>query len=97
MMYDDLCKLRKEFIGDKNMHDMVVCTIEEMSEVTKVLTKFLRCSNKFDLDDLTEELAHAMLMLDVTRSIFHIESEEIVLEQIKALKKALPIKDDSDE
>ena len=52
-----------------------------------MLTKFLRNNSKFSIENLTEEIAHAMLMLDATRDIFGITEDNIIKYQISALKK----------
>lgn len=80
---------QKRLENEKNIFDIVYCTIEELSEVTKVLTKFLRQSKKFSIENLTEEIAHAQLMLDVTKNVFEINYEDILKEKLLALKKAL--------
>jgi len=73
----ELKTLQKRLETEKDINDAIYCTIEEMSEVTKVLTRFLRCSKKFSIDDLTEELAHSFLMLDVIKNRFNIKDEDI--------------------
>jgi len=78
----------KQLLQQKsNKNQIIFCTIEEMSEATKVLTKFLRNNSKFSIENLTEEIAHAMLMLDATRDIFGITEDNIIKYQISALKK----------
>ena len=72
---------------EKDIIDSVYCVIEEMSEVTKVLTKYLRGSHKFSIDKLTEEIAHALMMLTTIKNMFSISDEDIKNEQLKALKK----------
>lgn len=80
--------LGQRLINERDRADIVICTIEEMSEVTKVLTKYLRKSGKFNMDDLTEELAHAFLMLDIVKRLFGVDDGQILSEQLAALKKA---------
>jgi len=79
--------LQKRLETERNINDAIYCTIEEMSEVIKVLTKFLRNSCKFSIDDLTEELAHSFLMLDVIKNRFNIRDEDIEHEKLLALRK----------
>jgi len=83
----ELKTLQKRLETERNINDAIYCTIEEMSEVTKVLTKFLRNSHKFSIDDLTEELAHSFLMLDIIKNRFNIKDEDIQHEKLLALKK----------
>ena len=84
---DELKILQNRLESERDINNAIYCTIEEMSEVTKVLTKFLRCSRKFSIDDLTEELAHSFLMLDVIKNRFNIKDEDIRHEKLLALKK----------
>lgn len=79
--------LQNKLESERDINDAIYCTIEEMSEVTKVLTKYLRNSSKFSINDLTEEIAHSFLMLDVIKNRFNIKDEDIQHEKLLALKK----------
>lgn len=76
---------------EKDIKDAIYCTIEEMSEATKIMTKYLRNSSKFSLENLQEEVAHSLLMLNVIKNIFGINDESIENEQIFALKRCFKI------
>ena len=84
---EELKILQNRLESERDINDAIYCTIEEMSEVTKVLTKYLRNSSKFSINDLTEELAHSFLMLDVIKNRFNIKDVDIEHEKLLALKK----------
>ena len=84
---EELKILQKKLETERDINDAIYCAIEEMSEVTKVMTKFLRNSCKFSIDDLTEELAHSLLMLDIIKNRFNIKDEDITHEKLLALRK----------
>jgi hypothetical protein len=94
MIIGEIKRLKIKLVQEKDMQNISVCCIEEISEVTKVLTKYLRGSSKFNEDILVEEVAHALLMLDVIKIAFNLDDKEVALEQLRALEKALPKKDD---
>ena len=79
--------LKCKLIETRSVEDSIYCTIEELSEITKVLCKFLRKSDKFNIDDLIEELSHSLLMLDVIRKRFNISNYVVSKEQLRALEK----------
>ena len=64
-----------------------VCCIEEMSELTKVLTKKLRNSEKFSREHLIEELAHVLLMCNVIATEHGINHDDIFALQKDAVKR----------
>ena len=64
-----------------------ICCIEEMSELTKVLTKKLRNSKKFNREDLIEELAHVLLMCNVIAAEYIISEDMIREVQKDAVKR----------
>lgn len=64
-----------------------ICCIEEMSELTKVLTKKLRNDKKFNRDILTEELAHVLLMCNVIATEYGISSDDIFNIQKNAVQR----------
>lgn len=88
---NELEKLQKRLEEEKEITDAIFCTIEEMSEVTKVLTKYLRNSRKFSIENLTEEIAHSLLMLQVIQHRFNILDVDINKEQVLALKKCFKL------
>lgn len=52
-----------------------VVAIEELSELQKELTKYIR--GKGNKKDLTEELADALIMITQVQLMYHIPDEEI--------------------
>jgi NTP pyrophosphatase (non-canonical NTP hydrolase) len=68
---------------EKNM----ICCIEEMSELIKVLTKKQRNSDKFSKDKLKEEVAHVLLMCNVMAFEYDISDEDILTEQKDAVNR----------
>jgi NTP pyrophosphatase (non-canonical NTP hydrolase) len=84
-----LPELIKEYFEKYDSRHVEICAIEEMSELTKVLTKHMRSSRKFTKEKLTEELAHVMLLSFLLKREFKIDNELIQEEQKKALLKAL--------
>ena len=64
-----------------------ICCIEEMSELTKVLTKKLRNSEKFSREHLIEELAHVLLMCNVIAVEHGINEDDILEVQKDAVKR----------
>ena len=84
-----LVKLTKELVNLKTEEDILYCAIEEMSELTKVLTKRLRKSDKFAWGKLKEELSHVLMMLQILQHIYLVPLKEIEKEQIQTLEKAI--------
>ena len=82
-------EMRRLLIERTSETDGIICVIEEMSELTKVLTKRMRRSPKFNYQDLTMELAHVQLMCEVVRANFKIPVRDIDEAEYYALKKAL--------
>lgn len=70
-----------------NKQTSIICCIEEMSELTKVLTKDLRYSSKFSKEKLTEELSHVLLMCDVIKDLYEINDNNIYSEQLNAVER----------
>ena len=58
-------ELIEAMCNHNSLNKNVVCCIEEMSELTKVLTKYLRESPKFNKENLLEEVGHVLLMCEV--------------------------------
>lgn len=90
----ELEELQTRFEQEKDVNHVLICAIEEMSEATKVMTKFLRFSHKFNKEYLTEEIAHTLLMLDVVRNIFGLPDADIKAYQIQALWASFNISED---
>lgn len=65
----------------------IVCCIEEMSELTKVLTKKLRNSDKFNVNDLLEEVSHVLLMCNAIAKEYGLTEEDILSVQADAVKR----------
>ena len=80
-------KILKLIKKQDNMN-AIVRTIEEMSELTKVLSKYLKRSKKFKMKNLTEELSHVMLMANVTRKMFGIKKSKIMKEKLDTWDKS---------
>lgn len=89
---EQLKELQSRLESERSIEDIIICTIEEMSETTKVLTKYLRGSQKFSLESLTEEVAHSLLMLETVKNVFKLNSSELDNEKLKALKKCFDVK-----
>ena len=88
---EDIELLKIKLATEKDIKDAIFCTIEEMSELTKVLTKYLRNSSKFSIEDLSEELAHSLMTLELIKNMFYISDECIKNEQLNALKRCFGI------
>lgn len=65
----------------------VTCCIEEMSELTHVLCKQQRESDKFSCIKLAEELAHVLLMCGVIAGENNISIDELEYYQINAVNR----------
>jgi NTP pyrophosphatase (non-canonical NTP hydrolase) len=76
---------------DQNGHKMQsVIAIEEMSELTKELTKMIR--SKGDHDHLVEELADVMICLLQVREMYNVKDEELqnmINNKLERLKERL--------
>jgi len=79
--------LQEKLLSLSNKSNQVICAIEEMSELIKVLTKYLRNSPKFSEEDLIEETAHVLLTVELIQKIFFISDKDILKEQLIALQK----------
>lgn len=71
-----------------------VTCIEEMAELTKVLTKTIRNGSvtSTDIENLIEEIADVNLMLEQIRFLFNIKKEEIdkcIEEKLQRLKNRI--------
>ena len=79
--------LKKLLVDEQKISDSAICAIEEMSELSKVLCKLLRNSEKFNIHDLIEELSHTLLMVETIQKYFNISDESINNQQLTALNK----------
>lgn len=84
---DKIQELKQCLLDERNTQLVMVCTMEEMAELTKVLSKFIRGSRKFSREKLVEEMAHVLLQVDLLKQEFSISDEEIQMEQIDALER----------
>jgi hypothetical protein len=83
--------LKQRLINKKDEKNIFDCAVEEMAEAIQVMQKFKRGSSKFTIEKLTEEIAHAKLMLDVAQAKFNISDNDIEVEQLDALKRCFKI------
>lgn len=89
--YEERCELyaaaRKKF----GAHMQTMVAIEEMSEVIKALTKFMRYTDRMEdaLPSIIEEVADATIMLEQLQLIFGINDEvcEAMDAKIERLKE----------
>lgn len=80
-------KLINEVYAHNTRPKNMICCIEEMSELTKVLTKELRNDPKFTTEKLAEELAHVLLMCNVIAYDYGIEPDIIYWNQQDAVRR----------
>ena len=64
-----------------------ICCIEEMTELSKVLTKRLRNSPKFNKENLLEEVSHVLLMCGVIAKEYELTETDILGKQIEAVDR----------
>mgnify|MGYP003595134329 CR=1 FL=1 len=81
-MNDKINDYQVRLTQERSMEEIMICTIEEMSELTKVLTKYMRNSEKYHREDLVEEMSHVLLQIEVLRQCFNITDSEIEDEQL---------------
>lgn len=90
--YESRCEVYRKALrrwGDVQL----LVAIEEMSEVVKALTKFMRCTvdecGPEQIDSIIEEVADATIMLEQLRLIFGINDEvcEAMDAKIERLKE----------
>lgn len=70
-------KSLKEILDHFGLENQIIKCIEEMSEVTKELCKYLTEPEKFDVEDLCDEIADVEIMLAQMCVAFNISSEVI--------------------
>jgi hypothetical protein len=87
-LISDVTFLRTRLIEERGEDHILTCAIEEMSELTKVLTKRLRNSSKFTISKLEEELGHVYLLCDLIKDKFNISEEAIYDHKLDALTRA---------
>lgn len=83
-MNDKISQYQMRLTDERTMDEIMVCTIEEMSELTKVLTKYMRKSDKYHREDLVEEMSHVLFQIEVLKIAFNIKENEIEEEQLDA-------------
>lgn len=83
-MKDEINQYQMRLTEERTMDEIMICTIEEMSELTKVLTKYMRKSEKYNREDLVEEMSHVLFQIDVLKIAFNIKEREIEKEQLDA-------------
>ena len=83
-MNDKISQYQMRLTDERTMDEIMICTIEEMSELTKVLTKYMRKSDKYNREDLVEEMSHVLFQIDVLKIAFNIQEAEIEEEQLDA-------------
>lgn len=83
-MNDKINQYQLRLTDERTMDEIMICTIEEMSELTKVLTKYMRKSEKYHREDLVEEMSHVLFQIDVLKIAFNIKELEIEKEQLDA-------------
>ena len=77
-----------DIVHDHNsVEKNIVCCIEEMSELTKVLTKILRKSPKFSEENLLEEVSHVLLMCSVIAKTYDLNPDDIYEVQHNAIER----------
>ena len=89
VMNNELKFLMQKYVQNKGVADGIICCIEELSELTKVLTKYLRVDDKFSIDNLAEELAHVRALTTFIQHRFGIPDDLIEEEQIAVIKRFL--------
>lgn len=71
---------------------IVTVAIEEMSELTQCLTKYLRANNKehtYDFDHLHEEFADVLVCMNHLKSIFGFDTQETRKRMLEKLDRAI--------
>lgn len=71
--YEERCEVYEAAVAKWGEEMQMLVAIEEMSEVVKALTKWLRGTGT--KDDVAEEIADATIMLEQLRLIFGINEE----------------------
>ena len=80
-----------ELVYQNNNKDHIEnCLIEEMSELTKAITKSRR--GKTNIDNITEEIGHVMLMCSSLIKCYGIQEYCILLEANDAVNRMLKAK-----
>lgn len=79
--------LFNRLVRERDIHNLITCTIEEMSELTKVLCKYERNSEKYSIEAFAEEVSHVRLMCAVLCERFKVSVDTVELYQEDALKR----------
>lgn len=79
--------LAERVVHHNSYETNVICCIEEMSELIKVLCKEQRKSPKFNQKDFVEELSHVMLMCEVLRVNTGLDYKEVYSTQKDAVER----------
>jgi NTP pyrophosphatase (non-canonical NTP hydrolase) len=87
----DSSELTRRLVAERDKENLAICLIEEMSELTKVLTKDLRASDKFKKEQLEEELGHVLLMCEAIKNKYDIDNSKILYHKLDALKRCFTI------
>lgn len=91
--YEERCEVYADAITKWGVEAQCIVAIEEMSEVIKALTKFIRDPDNIDdyLPNIIEEVADATIMLEQLRLIFGINVEvyEAMDAKMRRLKKKM--------
>ncbi len=73
---------QKQIIAHYGCHNQVLVAIEELSELTKALTKFNRKdtnTTSTELNSIIEEISDVYIVLDQLKDIFGFDDREIQL------------------
>ena len=77
-----------EQLLEKNQHKQVYVAIEELSELTKELTKHLRGDT--NIDNITEEIADCVIVIETMKLYFGLDQhdvDEVILNKLKCVKE----------
>ena len=73
--------LLRKYLGLEGEQNQIICLLGEMSELTKELTKKLRKSQKYNKDNVIEETADVLMMIEQMKYCLDITDEDIQLAQ----------------
>lgn len=85
MNYQEVTDTYKQAIKTYGEKAQKLMAIEEMSELTKEICKDFRC--KLDRENLIEEMADVLIMLDQMLILYKISGEEVGLMRIKKVER----------
>lgn len=75
-----------------NNDKIIIIAIEEMSELTQCLTKYLRATDEnltYDFDHLHEEFADVLICMNHLKSIFGFDTQETRKRMLEKLDRAI--------